>query len=79
VSRRSRVVSAAVLSSTAAGMVGLTASPAVAIATPADAVSINESHHDNADTDTSEAIEVAGTAGTTLSGRRLVVHNGRAT
>jgi len=39
-------------------------------------VFINEIHYDNASTDVGEAIEVAGTAGTDLSGWSLVLYNG---
>ena len=48
------------------------AAPALA-ATP---VFINEIHYDNASTDTGEAIEVAGPAGTDLTGWELVLYNG---
>lgn len=51
---------------------GLTLS-AAAQATP---VFINEIHYDNTGTDTGEAIEIAGPAGTDLSGWRLVLYNG---
>lgn len=40
------------------------------------AVWINEVHYDNAGTDTGEFVEVAGLAGTELSGWRLVLYNG---
>ena len=39
-------------------------------------VFINEFHYDNAGTDTGEAIEVAGPAGTDLTGWTLVLYNG---
>ena len=42
---------------------------------PAD-VFINEIHYDNAGTDANEAIEIAGPAGTDLSGWSLVLYNG---
>lgn len=42
---------------------------------PAD-VFINEIHYDNSGTDASEAIEIAGPAGTDLAGWRLVLYNG---
>src|SRR5262245_52167181 len=42
---------------------------------PAD-VFINEIHYDNVGTDTAEAIEIAGPAGTDLSGWTLVLYNG---
>src|SRR5688500_6091347 len=37
---------------------------------------INEVHYDNASTDTNEFIEIAGTAGTDLTGWSLVLYNG---
>ena len=40
------------------------------------AVWINELHYDNASTDTGEAVEVAGAAGTDLSGWTLIGYNG---
>ncbi len=39
-------------------------------------VFINEIHYDNASTDTGEAIEIAGAAGTDLTGWSLVLYNG---
>nr|WP_294812602.1 cadherin domain-containing protein [uncultured Sphingomonas sp.] len=39
-------------------------------------VFINEIHYDNAGTDAGEAIEIAGTAGTDLTGYKLVFYNG---
>lgn len=39
-------------------------------------VFINEIHYDNASTDAGEAIEIAGAAGTDLSGYKLVFYNG---
>jgi len=42
----------------------------------AQSVFINEIHYDNASTDTGEAIEVAGPAGTNLSGWEIVLYNG---
>lgn len=39
-------------------------------------VFINEIHYDNASTDTGEAIEIAGPAGTDLSGWTIVLYNG---
>ncbi|WP_024768577.1 T9SS type A sorting domain-containing protein [Aquimarina macrocephali] len=39
-------------------------------------VFINEIHYDNASTDIEEAIEIAGTAGTDLSGWNIVLYNG---
>lgn len=48
----------------------------VAPPAPAANVYINEIHYDNAGTDTGEAIEIAGVAGTDLSGYKLVLYNG---
>ena len=42
----------------------------------AQGVFINEIHYDNASTDTGEAIEIAGPAGTDLSGWEVVLYNG---
>ena len=42
----------------------------------AAAVFINEVHYDNTGTDTGEAIEIAGPAGTDLTGWSLVLYNG---
>ena len=42
-------------------------------------VFINEIHYDNASTDVDEAIEIAGPAGTDLSGWSLVLYNGSST
>jgi predicted extracellular nuclease len=52
----------------------LSAVPAVAGSGPA--VFINEFHYDNASTDTGEAIEIAGPAGTDLTGWSIVLYNG---
>lgn len=48
----------------------------VAPPAPVANVYINEIHYDNAGTDTGEAIEIAGVAGTDLSGYQLVLYNG---
>ena len=48
----------------------------VAPPAPAANVYINEIHYDNAGTDSGEAIEIAGVAGTDLSGYQLVLYNG---
>ncbi|TPG39482.1 hypothetical protein EAH79_12130 [Sphingomonas koreensis] len=45
-------------------------------AAPAANVFINEIHYDNAGTDSNEAIEIAGVAGTDLSGYSLALYNG---
>ena len=62
---------------------GATIADAVAIGTittddfpPAANVFINEFHYDNASTDVGEFIEIAGLAGTDLSGWKLVLYNG---
>ncbi|MGI8823811.1 MAG: ExeM/NucH family extracellular endonuclease [Acidimicrobiia bacterium] len=56
-----------------AGLLPLVAASPAAAATP---VFINEIHYDNTGTDTSEAIEVAGPAGTDLTGWTIVLYNG---
>lgn len=43
---------------------------------PQAIVFINEIHYDNVGTDTGEAIEIAGTAGSDVTGWRLVLYNG---
>ncbi|MCY7364681.1 MAG: lamin tail domain-containing protein, partial [Frankiaceae bacterium] len=67
------------------GLVALTAmvAPLLALAGPASAFSepdapvfINEIHYDTAGTDTGEFIEVAGPAGTDLTGWSVVLYNG---
>ena len=51
--------------------------PVFLLAQPATAqVFINEIHYDNSGTDTGEAIEVAGPAGTDLTGWTIVLYNG---
>jgi predicted extracellular nuclease len=52
------------------------ASPAAAVAPPVGEVFVNELHYDNAGTDSGEAIEIAGPAGTSLTGWSLVLYNG---
>ncbi len=47
-----------------------------ALAPPGAQVFINEIHYDNAGTDTAEAVEIAGPAGTDLGGYSLVLYNG---
>jgi predicted extracellular nuclease len=42
-----------------------------------DSVFINEIHYDNTGTDTGEAIEIAGPAGTDLTGWSIVLYNGK--
>jgi predicted extracellular nuclease len=57
-----------------------TVQPALAsassIASPTDAVFINEIHYDNTGTDAGEAIEIFGPAGTNLTGWSIVLVNG---
>ncbi|HJR92982.1 MAG TPA: ExeM/NucH family extracellular endonuclease [Acidimicrobiia bacterium] len=50
--------------------------PAAAVDNPSTTVFINEIHYDNAGTDAGEAIEVAGPAGTDLTGWSIVLYNG---
>ncbi|MGH8911493.1 MAG: ExeM/NucH family extracellular endonuclease [Acidimicrobiia bacterium] len=50
--------------------------PATAFDNPTTTVFINEIHYDNDGTDTGEAVEVAGPAGTDLSGWSIVLYNG---
>src|SRR5688572_21287551 len=45
-------------------------------ASPTDPVFINEIHYDNTGTDTGEAIEIFGPAGTNLAGWSIVRYNG---
>jgi len=56
----------------------VTASPAGAEAGPAATVFINEIHYDNDGGDVGEFVEIAGTAGTDLTGWSLVLYNGSA-
>ena len=51
------------------------AAPA-AVANPTTPVFINEVHYDNAGTDTGEFVEIAGPAGTDLTGWTVVLYNG---
>ena len=62
---------------TAAALIVTSAGSSVrAVAPPEGKVFINEIHYDNAGTDTGEAIEVAGPAGTDLTGWTVVLYNG---
>jgi predicted extracellular nuclease len=47
-----------------------------AVVDPTSEVFVNEVHYDNAGTDAGEAIEIAGPAGTNLSGWSIVLYNG---
>jgi DNA/RNA endonuclease G (NUC1) len=49
------------------------------VASALPAVRISEFHYDNGGTDTGEAIEISGPAGTDLTGWQLVLYNGSAT
>lgn len=62
----------AVMSSMLVAFVALTATQTAF----AQSVFINEIHYDNVSTDTGEAIEVAGPAGTDLTGWEVVLYNG---
>ena len=57
-------------------LVALSALSSFGYAQAATPVFINEIHYDNAGTDSGEAIEIAGPAGTDLSGWSLVLYNG---
>ena len=46
------------------------------VVTPTASVFINEIHYDNAGTDVDEAVEIAGPAGTDLTGWKLIPYNG---
>lgn len=60
-----------------AGLIGITpAATAAAVVDPADTVFISEFHYDNVGTDTGEAIEVFGPAGTDLTGWSIIRYNG---
>lgn len=54
----------------------LTATPSAAQVDGTSAVFINELHYDNDGSDVGEGVEVAGPAGTDLSGWRLIYYNG---
>ena len=58
------------------GLVPLAGAPAAAVPNLESSVFINELHYDNAGTDTGEFLEVAGPAGTALTGWTLVLYNG---
>ncbi|HEX6247584.1 MAG TPA: ExeM/NucH family extracellular endonuclease [Nocardioidaceae bacterium] len=73
---RNRATTVAVLSTSLAGLIGLAATPATAVAPPDGQVFVNEIHYDNEGTDAGEALEVAAPAGTTLDGWQVVLYNG---
>lgn len=54
----------------------LAAGPAGAVAGDSSTVFVNEIHYDNASDDTGEFVEIAGPAGTDLTGWTLVLYNG---
>lgn len=60
----------------AAGAAAATPADGTGFITAEGSVFINEIHYDNAGTDTGEALEVAGPAGTDLTGWSLVLYNG---
>ncbi len=60
----------------AIGLLPTAAAPAGAVAPGEATVFVNEVHYDNDGIDVGEAIEVAGPAGTDLTGWRIVLYNG---
>lgn len=74
--RSSTAAAAAVVALAAAILPVATAAPAGAVAPAGGTVFINEVHYDNVSTDAGEAIEIAGPAGTDLSGWSVVLYNG---
>ncbi len=70
---RRRVIGAVLVLALATSLVPLAGS---SFANTGTTVFVNEIHYDNAGTDVGEAIEVAGPAGTDLSGWSLVLYNG---
>ena len=73
--RRCRVV-APMVTAVTTGVLMLGAPVAGAVAPAEGVVFVNEIHYDNAGTDAGEAIEVAGPAGTDLTGWSIVLYNG---
>ncbi|HJT63301.1 MAG TPA: hypothetical protein VJ839_00850, partial [Candidatus Limnocylindria bacterium] len=69
---RHRLLIAAVALALLAGLLPVASSPVRA----ATSVFINEIHYDNTGTDAGEAIEIAGPAGTDLTGWSIVLYNG---
>lgn len=74
--QRRRAVTAALAGVMTTGLVPFAAAPAEAVAPPGGTVFVNEIHYDNDGTDSGEAIEVAGPAGTDLTGWSIVLYNG---
>jgi hypothetical protein len=54
----------------------VTITRAAAVSSPSDSVFINEIHYDNFGSDMGEFVEVAGPAGTSLTGWSIVLYNG---
>jgi predicted extracellular nuclease len=73
---RSRTVSVVAVLVIAIGFFSLQSAIAPHPAAAATSVFINEIHYDNTGTDAGEAIEIAGPAGTNLTGWSLVLYNG---
>ena len=73
---RRRPLVATLITSLGLGMVPLLSPPAGALAPTGGTVFVNEVHYDNDGTDVGEAIEIAGPAGTDLSGWSIVLYNG---
>ena len=73
-----RSAKAAVAAAVPLAMLGglLAAAPSAVAVAPDSAVFINELHYDNAGGDVGEFVEVAGPAGTDLTGWRIVPYNG---
>lgn len=69
------IILALLLAGFSIGIQPARAAPAL-FANPITTVFINEIHYDNAGTDAGEAIEVAGPAGTDLTGWSIVLYNG---
>lgn len=75
---RTRSAKAALAAAVPLAMLGglLAAAPSAVAVAPDSAVFINELHYDNASTDVGELVEVAGPAGTDLTGWSIVLYNG---
>lgn len=73
---RRRPLVAAMAAALAMGVLSFADLPAAAVAPAGGAVFVNELHYDNDGTDSGEAIELAGPAGTDLAGWSVVLYNG---
>jgi len=73
---RALVATAVALTGSSVVMAVAPAAVAHAVDNPTSTVFINEIHYDNAGTDVGEFVEVAGPAGTDLTGWTLVLYNG---